>query len=679
MIPFPIQMKPRLPDKEIDFAVADPTNVLVWPLTYDADTSSGTYSMGPTAQVWVTPDGLRGNSDSTSATPGSFTPAWFTTAGVSRALHANITCFGPSYQSEEHKEYAVLLGESTTNMYVFLISNETDVAGSATAGQMAVSCKENGARAAKYIYCNRHTWHFERRIPRLTSGAYQARPQALTWLDADTLLVSAHYEDQESRFFRIRASDLECTGEFSTSSYKHVGSTALDAEGQLWASSGGTASAYAVVAIDLPHSFGSQRLQASAVWDTAALAANGGLTFATVGGTDYVLVQQYLEVGTAYLYVYTTAQMASAAVVAERYKRFDLGQRIQDVHFANGKLYVSRNRETADATATGKIQRYDIATAITNTADGATLTAEATWDAPCEYPEGIDFQPTTGDLWCATEGLTAVGSSEGWLSIWSSPLDGQGVENSYLAEYDASDDSVEIRLNGRLFETTTWEPESSGALVLLGNAQNSFVGTINNVMVADGPISRLRWERLQSGYYEPYTLSSVTVPIVNPGGEAGSTAGWTTVTGVPIVATTNPAPHSGSYYLQGGGGVNFAYRQRFELSPLTGLSTATIDTLADAGKLWTRADVWQASYDAATDPGRILLRNLDATPTEQSTAYSNSISIAPAKTWQRRAAALAQANASRYVDIELQGTRTLGTNVDAKFDDVTATIYWRAT
>lgn len=56
------------------------------------------------------------------------------------------------------------------------------------------------------------------------------------------------------------------------------------------------------------------------------------------------------------------------------------------------------------------------------------------------------------------------------------------------------------------------------------------------------------------------TIDGSPVTLTNPGAESGTTAGWTDVAGNLTIRTSDPAPHSGTYYFSGNDAQNIAYQ-----------------------------------------------------------------------------------------------------------------------
>lgn len=650
--------------------VASGSELLVWPLTYDDTDQNGANALvqhGVTAAPHITPDGFEGDGYSAMYTLLSL-PLWLATATDPFSFHATAAI---SHARHSTRESIVSIADASDNPEL-----ELSVIDDGMTGGDVVAIRV-GTSPVTELPLNRVNWRYEGRYPELTVQGKHAAPQAFLFLDDDTILVSAHYSDEESMVHRIRLSDGECTGRFSfgRSTHRHICSFATDQNGDLWAADYET---FHTLKLNLGHSLGTQRAQILQDWDTSTLAAGSGIAFITVGGTDYVLTAQYMVSGTPLLYVFETSQMSGAVTAGDRYKAFYIPLNSQDIVIHDGKMFLSRGAPP------GYIDRYDIVTAIQSAADLSALSAEASWVQASRFPECLDFRPSDGRLWTMTEGWDAVASDDGWTGIWSSALDGTAEENNYLIDYDGTD--VEVRLNGHLFQTLSGPIVVDPEVLAIGGFSTQsagwtngfFSGHVSSVALKDGPLSASEYANLYDGTFEPNSLTSYVVSITNPGAEAGDTSGWTDESGTITVRTTSPSPHSGSYYFCGTGGTAGVARQRFLLETVTGLSTSELDALIASGDLWGRLKWWQASFDASTDPGCCGLRYLDTTPTELTLEYTGSLAIDPALSWRWRSLPSLASTDSRYIDIVQRRDYSAGTNVDCYVDDLELTLYARS-
>ena len=658
------------------------TSFMALPLTYDEQDAANSMTwvrQGPGPHV--TPSGFEG--DGYEARYKSTTiPSWMGAADAEVVLHLSAKAYQNKLKSTT-RETLAYIGEDTSTanpkLELALGVDPSDTSLSAFAVRAYTS-------AVQTAWLGRPEWRYEFRFPELYSGASQARPQGLLFLDSDTVMVSAHYQDTESRVYKVRISDGAVLGSFSfgTTTYRHVSTFAKRSNGDVWATDYETRK---MLRLDLDASFSSGSAVILNVYDTSILDGMGAIEFVTVSGTEYALIGQYATSGTPYVYAVLASKLGTGTfALADRHKRFVLGLRIQGYAMNAGKLFVSRNIAQGLTTDGGYIQRYDIATAITSSADGATLTAEATFNGPSRFVEDVKFHPTTGHIWMPTEGVSAVGSDEGSLGVWSSPLTGQPVENHYTIHYDGGS-AVTIKVNNRLFAVENWALTRPVQVVSVGGPPQAaagmqtgfFAGYVRNLVVQDAAMTDAEYALAVSGGHETGTLTSYTMALTNSGAELGNTTGWTNEVGSLGVRNASPAPAAGSWYFFGGPNLQTICRQRLDVLTQTGLTGAQVD----AGNIWAKARWKQTSFDSLNDPGACGLRTLNASSAQiaqqvAGVAYTpNSISTGPWY-WYNRCLPIDLASGTRYLDALMRYDRTAGTNNDTYIDDVEVVVYRRA-
>ena len=526
----------------------------------------------------------------------------------------------------------------------------------------------------------RKEWKYGFRFPTLTFGGETVRPQGLCFMDANTLLVTGHYNETLSRCYKIDLTTKTVAGTFDFSaSHKHIGSIAYRAsDTSYWF---GDFFSGKLLKVDLTASFAGGTASVTSEYTCTAINGFAAIEWINISGTDYLLAAEHLTSGTPYLYVIDAVHVTNGGTFAtgDRLKRFVITQRCQGISFESSKLFMSMNRLTADSTATGKLQRYDLLTAISSGADGDTLAAEATWNAPSQYPQDIDFHPSSGEIWTQTEGLATVISDSGWLAAWHRSLSSDYAENHVSLEYNGGGTTT-IKLNGQLFEAMAWTPTIGPACISVGGppqaaagqANGFFIGAVRNVFLQDQSISSTTYANVIAGTtYEPNTLTAYTVSLTNGDAES-TTTGWTNEVGSISNRASNPAPHGGASYFAGGSNLQTISRQRHVLTTVTGLTTGQID----AAVMWARINWWQAGFGGTdTDTCAMGLRCLDGTPTEQNIAYAGIIQMAPSLTWFKRGFAASIPVGCRNVDALYRSDRGSGTNNDGYVDDIEMVIY----
>lgn len=514
----------------------------------------------------------------------------------------------------------------------------------------------------------RREWKYEYPYPELTSSGFNARPQGILFLDDATMLVTSHYEEQFSLCHKVNVADGSILGWFQFPSPKnHISSISKKSDGTYWFADYATNT---VMQVDLEASFASNTAVITLDYNLSTIVGMGAAIWETLNdGIEYLIAGQYLTTGTPYIYVIPANLVVDGGsfALAQRQKRFVITQRMQGIRYHNGVFYVATNRQTADSTATGVIQRT---TLDMSNADGSTLPVVSVHSAPSQYVEDIDFHPTTGWLWTSTEGYSAVGTT-GWLSVWSSPLDNSSVTNNIEAFYNGAG-LITVKVNNRAFCTVSATPTITPAALSIGGNVTSaasmngtfFPGIIKNVCFQSSQLTSYQYDNLLNGMYEPNSLTAYPLTITNPGCEIPNAAGWTAEVGsisCKLVPASGPTPYEGDSYFYGTG-ASIVASQRVAI-PLT-------STDIDAGLITMLIEYHQATWTSGADAGSIGIRFLDA---------SNALisSVIPATAWpgvqalwkSRSVSAVVPPNA-RSVEIVITMARDAGTNCDAYFDAI---------
>ncbi|MCW1937496.1 hypothetical protein OMD46_16330 [Pseudomonas sp. MDMC_285] len=374
-------------------SVTPSVNRMVFPLTYDERDSDNAITLtragsGP----HITPAGFEGDGYSSRYTYASV-PGW-----VSSSSRLTLACAvtAPLAPLQSARDELVSVCENNTNARQLLGLSVVADPRSAPEGAIAVRAW-NGTQLEQII--GRPGWRYEFRSPVLSAGGYTAKPQAVLFLDADTVAFSVHLDDTESRVYKVRLSDGELLGEFTfgTSTYRHIANFARRSNGDVWASDYDTNK---LVRLDLDASFSSGNAVILDVYDTSTLAPYvGSIEFVTVSGTEYLLLALYntTEAGT-HTYVINASLLGTATfTLGDQFKRFDLGRRIQGIAMRSGKMIIARNAlYGVSGAVNGYIQEVDIVTAITSLTTNSTINATTNssyltgqWFGPSSYVEDV--------------------------------------------------------------------------------------------------------------------------------------------------------------------------------------------------------------------------------------------------------------------------------------------------
>lgn len=158
-------------------------------------------------------------------------------------------------------------------------------------------------------------------------------------------------------------------------------------------------------------------------------------------------------------------------------------------------------------------------------------------------------------------------------------------------------------------------------------------------------------------------MTTYVATLTNPAAESGSTTGWTVEAGSFGVRSASPNPYAGSYYFYAGNTTPSVMRQRVDLVAL-GWTTTDLD----AETVFATLSVRVAGYDGSQDPTQIGLRFLNGSLATIVEDYAEPWTTS--QTWDLREYVRHVPVGARYVDILLKGVRSLGSNNDAYFDEV---------
>lgn len=624
----------------------------------------------------ITPEGMLGDGYTARLRATASLPSWLTSSTGALTLHATIK---PLYEARHStRDVVAYVGPNDATANPRLSLAIVDDSQEATLPNVAARVY-TGTVQQKNL-CRRN-WRYRWRMPELSNAGEPARPQGVLHIGPDTVLVSVHFNDTLSRCYKIQTSTGRVIGQFDfAAGNHHVASISYrESDGTYWFADFATGD---VLRVDLDASLAAGTAQVSLTYTLAADEILSSIEWATIGGTEYLLFAEYLTSGTPYMYVVDPASVVNGGAfsAAGRVKRMAVTQRAQGILYRAGQgLWVATNRLTADSVATGKIQLVDLDTFLASGTDGddQTLYASTTFYGPSQYVEDLSFGPD-GEIWTLTEGRSSVGSDDGYLAAWSSPL-GADVANHYTLEYNGSG-TVRIKINNQLFEDMAWTPSGTPAAISIGGPpaasagqQNGFfIGYVRNVVVQDTAMTDREYSSAVSGVYEPSTLSEFVIAGTNF--DCESTTGWTNETGSLGTRSSNPAPHGGSSYFFGGPNAATKARQRIDLLAATGLT----GTQVDAGNVWAILEWWQNSFLADADTCQLKLRYLNSSQAQISENGPTAINTNPQQTaWVLRSYGISIPSGTRYIDVVYDASRVNGTNLDGYVDDIQLRVFRR--
>lgn len=652
------------------------------PLTYRESDMAGAMTwtrQGSTPHV--TPRGFEG--DGYGARLLSTTiPDWMAPASAPLTIHASME-FYPG-QLKSTAELPLFLGSATT-ISKLVLAIVPDVVNSAVS--QAVIRGGTGGTAFVEKRLGRARWQYRFRTPELEFGGYKARPQGIEFIDANTIVFCAHFEEQFTRVYKMSVATGEVLASFTCPpQFKHLACFAWRSNGDLWSLD----SSNTGCRIDLEASFATGQLVVLDVLQFSGITV-GSITFATIDGVEYAVIPEYLTSGSPYTYVFPASLLGTTTLTAaQRHKRFTgTPIEIQGCCMRSGMLWF--NAQTAmGAGATnrfGFMNMVDIVNHVRNTADGGALVSRDVREACSKYIEGIAAHPVTNEIWTSCEGITAVGSDAGGMGIWSSPMGDEGVVNHYTAEYDGAGTTT-IKINGQIYDTMPGVLAIAVAAVGIGNGPTGapgmttryFTGYIANVVIQNTPMTGAQYNAAVSGAHEPNALEEFVIPLVNPGAESAMT-GWT-ASSLPantyLTYPTNTAtvPHSGTRFFSGGTNENTSVYQRATLAS-GGLSASH----ADSGTCWAKARWYQASLNSSEDPCGVGLAALNAS-SGLLAGVDPVYAITPNasgtyRPWYPRSQSLMLPSGTRTLELAQNYRRTVGTNSDGMMDDISMVVYRR--
>lgn len=174
--------------------------------------------------------------------------------------------------------------------------------------------------------------------------------------------------------------------------------------------------------------------------------------------------------------------------------------------------------------------------------------------------------------------------------------------------------------------------------------------------------------------YEMYSITSLTferaLDVVNPGGDSGSTTGWTNILGTPGVRTTNPSPKNGSHYFYGGA-TEFAHMQQTVAIPVD------LETSVDTEILYVDRSFYCNTFSNNTgldDRGKVYLEFFDVSMVSLGIVFNSQPN--PKEQWDHIYDYPVQVpNGTRFIRIHVYFTRESGTNNDGYIDSISVNLW----
>lgn len=455
---------------------------VAWPLTADnLDTNGGNALVALTGNPISTGVGFVANGSDTKLA--GDLPSWARSAGGQLALHVIAT---PPLMAVDWREVVVNVSTGVAGQDQPKL--ELAVFNSNSAGVVVLRVSAGGTSPIVH-HLNRTGWRFHFRVPELRPAGTVWPFQSLCFLDANTLVFAVK---NPSVIYRVDLSTGEYTGRASSTVYETINSMHADPDGNVWCQCR-INGLDEIVQLDLAASFSTGAITEASRWNTGDVPVSA-ITFATVGGVEYVLLSAFAVSGTPRAFAFLRSQMSGPVNQVDRVKRWRCGVSAQDLAFnpTNGRVYFQRFQHAAG------VEGFDLA-AILAGADDATPSPAQTLSGPSNQGEGIDFQPGTGRAFVGTEYGAAGGS--GWGGVWSSALAGP-EENAYLIDYFGG--AFEVRVNQRLMLTAAQNLAPAplkigvGAHPAASAGQTGFLtsGTVRALAIKSAPFTQTELDAL---------------------------------------------------------------------------------------------------------------------------------------------------------------------------------------
>ena len=513
----------------------------------------------------------------------------------------------------------------------------------------------------------RSGWNYEMPFPQL-EGAPLATPQCLYFIDENTIAVSAHYNDTESKIFKIDLTTNTVTGQFTfgLTDNRHISGLAQDANADVWIAD------YLderLAKIDLDQSFATGQAVLSHQCDFKYMNTMATICFVEINSTDYLLVSDYNYSSNAgRMYLVDTAKLIDGYIFNpnDAYKTLLSGVAVQGATIHNNSLYISRPAKYNDTSVSlrlGYIERYDdIVNRFINSATNQLLVPDKVFEAPSSYPEECKFRPNTDEIWAMTEGWLGVNDNDHFLAIWSSKLDGKPVHNTYTV--NRVGDNHTLLINGHEAYNFAATPSINATSLSIGGYPNALAGvkngfstgSIKNVALSEKVITSAQSVGYQTGIHENKSLTVVNILLAN------GVPAWTNDVGsIDIKATNGRA----SVYF-GGANIQTIAHQRFNVEQLLGAITVNN---AYAVVSWE-----QSSYNAS-DECSMGLATFNGNVNEIARRYSAIAATPLGEGWYRRNVSIDMQSDAEYIDIVYRSDRKNGTNNDGYVDAISAKIY----
>jgi hypothetical protein len=613
----------------------------------------------------ITPAGMVGDGYQARLRANAGLPAFVTSSVGSLYLRATIAMFAGARNATRDVAVAVCVDDATANPR--LAFSVVDDPTAANEPIMAVRVFTGSMQQQRLC---RKDWRFAFAYPEKSVGADDALPQSICHFDGYAY-VGAHYDNNFCRVHKVDRSTGQMAGWFQMGvADTHMGGMHVrDSDGTFWINES------FLYRVDVEASLLSHSMVTTLTYQVDGAANLGSTQWVTVDEVEYLLITEWVNAGTAYLYLVAATEVVDggAFTPGDEIKRLVLPVQVQGVAYKDGLLYLG----CSNSPSGGLIRVVDFDTWVATGTDGQSWSvydAGVSYIPPTEQLEDLDFDEA-GNLWTVTEGESTAGDDPAFLAAWMSSLSGP-EENVYSAFYSGG--LVTVRVNDRPFSTHSWTPTPTPGAITIGGLPQAaagqtngfFVGTIRDVVVQNTDFAPDDFELgivyENEGFVEEYVLS-----IENPAAEDGTT-GWTTEVG-SLQGSGSPSGSDGGNYFWGGAVAHTKASQRLDLSE----QLEDLDlTRLDAGDCWALVSWWAAVFSAQGDTQAMGFRFLNASLGTIAEHLSGAFGVSPTDfVWIPRSYGILIPTGTRYIEILMDMNRVDGSNNDGYIDEITAAVY----
>lgn len=645
------------------------------PLTFDENDTTQALTWTRQGSVLPTPEGAEFDGYQTRLMTTSELPFWVTSSASPLTIHATVRA-NPSANTSKYRILSV--GGTDSNAYPKLALSAS-LQGGANTRKNVISLESYTSSLQTYPL-NRQQWCYEFRTPDATIDGEVAKPYGMYFITDTQMLLcvtgSGVTPTAKPRVYLIDTTTGETLDWFQfPDGYGYTTGIHKRSDGTWWLTS---YTLERLVCIDLSASFATQNAVIVYSYNLAAMERCVDLEWATIDGTEYLLIAEYTDKGAPYLYVIDPSILSDGGTWSgsQYVKRFIIPTFCNGFTYRNGKVYItSRPDNISGDTATGVIRQFPLDLSAAN---GTVLVSDVTNLAPSIINGGVTFHPTTGRMWASSNGYTSDSDIAGWMSVWSTSWSNvTSVESSetnhYTLHYTGSGQII-VKLNNRPFTTLAWTPTITPTGIVLGGFPTAaagwttgyFSGVVRNVVIQNYALTNEDYTTAVNGL-DSRQLQVYDIPIADSDANNNSTAAWTNEVGTVSVFGSKV---EGTNVFYGGTVASSRARQRLALN----VSALDIDNGLMYGRLR-----WLQGNNNDTDYATAGMRFLASASEQLQESIAPATRITPDLGLRPRTFAAPVPSLTRMADVVMQMTRLSGVDNNGYVQKPTLTLYNQGT